>query len=157
MQKQKKNAYQQVELKNYVWALIWYQVRLSRMSYCFHMNHFVGTPPFFRIILWIFTFLGGGGVNCSRPASLSQLFSLLFSDHFLSPVTHNFLFLNKWKTEKNMKECVVRKCHSGSACKWPSYSARWVAMDTMQFYVIQTWLFLKTISFWPTEQFCIHE
>ena len=26
----------------------------------------------------------------------------------------------------------------GSACKWPSYSARWVAMETMQFYVIQT-------------------
>ena len=33
----------------------------------------------------------------------------------------------------------------GSACKWPSYSARWVAMDTMQFYVIQIGLFSGTI------------
>ena len=35
----------------------------------------------------------------------------------------------------------------GSTCKLPSYSAPWVAMDTMQFYVIQTGLFLETISF----------
>ena len=48
-----------------------------------------------------------------------------------------------------------------SACKWPSYSAWWVAMDTMQFYVIQIGLFSKTI--WilvfsgPIEQLHIHE
>ena len=35
----------------------------------------------------------------------------------------------------------------GSTCKLLSYSAPWVAMDTMQFYVIQTGLFLETISF----------
>ena len=33
----------------------------------------------------------------------------------------------------------------GSACKWPSYSAPWVALDTMQFYIIQTGLLLESI------------
>ena len=33
----------------------------------------------------------------------------------------------------------------GSASKRPSYSAGWVAMDTMQFYVIQIGLFSETI------------
>ena len=41
----------------------------------------------------------GGGVNCSRQASLSQLFSLLISDHFVPPITENLFFLNEWKKE----------------------------------------------------------
>ena len=63
------------------------------MSCCLNTNHFVVTPTFFRIILWIFTLWGGGG-NCYRQDSRSQLFSLLFSDHFVSLVTDNLLFLN---------------------------------------------------------------
>ena len=42
------------------------------MSCCLDTNHIVGTHTFFRIILWIFTLLGGGGVNCSRQDFLSQ-------------------------------------------------------------------------------------
>ena len=38
--------------KNYAWASIRYQ---GRMSCCLDTNHFVGTPTFFRIILCIFT------------------------------------------------------------------------------------------------------
>ena len=39
--------------------------------------------------------------NFSRQASLSQLFSLLFSDHFVPPITDtcNLLFLNEGKKE----------------------------------------------------------
>ena len=44
---------------------------------------------------------------------LTKLFLLsIFSDHFVSPVTDNLLFFNKWKREKSMKECVTRKCRS---------------------------------------------
>ena len=39
----------------------------------------------------------------------------------------------------------------GSACKWPSYSARWVAMDIMRFYVIQTGLFSETFRIFGIE------
>ena len=42
----------------------------------------------------------GVGVNCSKQASLSQFFSSQFSDHFVSRVTDNLLFLNEWKREK---------------------------------------------------------
>ena len=44
---------------------------VTRMSCCLDTNHFVGILTFFRIILWIFI-LWGGGINCSRQASLSQ-------------------------------------------------------------------------------------
>ena len=37
--------------------------------------------------------MGGVGVHCSSQDSLSQFF-LLFSDHFVSPVTDNLLILN---------------------------------------------------------------
>ena len=47
---------------------------------------------------------GGGNDNCSRKASLGQIFSLLFSDNFLSPVTDNLLYLNEWKSEKKIHE-----------------------------------------------------
>ena len=33
----------------------------SMTSWCLDTNHFAGTPPAFRIIIWIFTFLLGGG------------------------------------------------------------------------------------------------
>ena len=52
---------------------------------------------------------------------------------------------NPWK--KNVYACV----NLGSACKWPSYSAQWVAMDAMQFYVIQTGLFSETIRIFGFE------
>ena len=51
-----------------------------------------------------FHIIGGGDVNCSRKASLGQIFSLLFSDNFLSPVTDNLLYLNEWKSEKKIHE-----------------------------------------------------
>ena len=38
-----------------------------------------------------------------------------------------------------------------STCKWPSYSARWVAMDIMRFNVIQTGLFSETIRIFGIE------
>ena len=55
--------------------------RYLRMSCCLDTNHFVGTPTFFRIILCIFTLWGKG-----KFVVLAS-FSLLFSDHFVSPVT----------------------------------------------------------------------
>ena len=59
------------------------------MSCCLDMNHFVGTPTFVRIILWIFTLWGKGKLILS-------VFSLplLFSDYFVSPVTDILFFLN---------------------------------------------------------------
>ena len=51
------------------------------------MNHFEGTPTFFRILF--FHIMGGGEVKCSRQDTLSQFFSLLFSDHFDSLVSDN--------------------------------------------------------------------
>ena len=63
------------------------------MSCCLDTNHFVGTPTFLRLILWIFTLWG--------------------RDHFVSPVTDNLLFSNKWKREKNPRKSV----NLGSACK----------------------------------------
>ena len=40
-----------------------------------------------------------GGENFSRQACLSKFFSLLFSDHFVSPVTDKLL-LGRIKTKK---------------------------------------------------------
>ena len=51
--------------------------------------------------------------DCSRQASLSKFFSALFSDHFVSPVTDNLLFFNKWKrgkTRKNVWHASVAFC-----------------------------------------------
>ena len=64
------------------------------MGCCLDTNHFVGTPTFFRIILCIFTLWGKG--------KLFKLlvFSLLFSDHFVSPVADSLFSLNQWKREK---------------------------------------------------------
>ena len=70
--------------KNYVWASIQYH---GRMSCCFDTNHFVGTPTFFRIILCIFTLRGKGKL-------FKSVFSLLFSDNFVSPVTDSLFSLN---------------------------------------------------------------
>ena len=82
----------------------------SRMSWCLDTNHFIGTPPFFIIILWIFTLWEGGDFFW---ASLSEpVFSLLFSNLFVSPLTDNLLFLKKWKREKSKNECVACKCQS---------------------------------------------
>ena len=62
--------------------------------------------------------MGGGGVNCSRQASLSQFFSLLFSDHFVSPVTDNLLFLELVEERKNARKNVQQaSVNLGSACK----------------------------------------
>ena len=36
------------------------------MSCCLDTNNFVGTPTFFRNILWIFTLLGGGGGGAGK-------------------------------------------------------------------------------------------
>ena len=44
--------------------------------------------------------------------SLTHVFSLLFSDHFVSPVTDSLIFLNKWKREKINEKCVAHKCRS---------------------------------------------
>ena len=51
----------------------------------------------------------------SRQASLSKFFSLLFSDHFVSPVTNNLFSLNKWKRKNSTKEGAVHKYRS-SVC-----------------------------------------
>ena len=76
------------------------------MSCCLDTNNFVGTPTFFRIILCIFTLRWKGKLFLS-------VFSLLFSNHFVSPVTDSLFSLNKWKTEKkSMKVCAARKCQS---------------------------------------------
>ena len=56
------------------------------MSCCLDTNHFVGTPTFFRVILCIFTLWGKG--------KLSSQFSLLLSDHFVSPVADSVFSLN---------------------------------------------------------------
>ena len=68
------------------------------MSCCLDTNHFVVTPTFFRIILLIFTLCGEGQLFYARLPE--PCFSLLCSDHFVSPVTDSLLFLNKWKIEK---------------------------------------------------------
>ena len=60
------------------------------MSCCFDTYHFVGTPTFFWNHIVDFHIMG---VNISRKAFPSQ-FSLLFSDHFVTPVSDNMLFLN---------------------------------------------------------------
>ena len=50
---------------------------------------------------------------------------------------------------KNVRRASV---NLGPACKRPSYSARWVAVDTMQFDVIQTGLFSETIRIFGIER-----
>ena len=44
--------------------------------------------------------MGGGSIVLYITGLPGPFFSLLFSDHFVSPVTDSFLFLNKLKREK---------------------------------------------------------
>ena len=96
----------------------------------------------------------GGGVNCSRQASLSQFFSLLFSDHIVPPITDDLFFLIEWKKENiHDRICSTQMSISGLfANDWDVLLTQLqcprVAMDIMQFYAIQTGLFSETISFW---------
>ena len=109
-------------------------------------------PPSFRII-WIFTLWGGEGRNRFRQASLSH-FSLLFSDHFVFASNWQLAFLVLVE-EGQFPQKLVRHANidlgllsNEGDMFLTSYSARWVAMDMMQFYAIQTCLFLETISYW---------
>ena len=111
--------------------------------------------------------MGGGGVNYSRQGTLNQLFSWFYSDHYVTPVNDNMFSWISGRLKKHKRMCCMQESNSGlltndGICFWLSYSTWWVVMGTMQFYVIQTCLFSKTISFWyllvmVTEQVCIHE
>ena len=61
-------------------------------------------------------------------------FSLLFIDHFVSPVTDCLLFLNKWKREKiHDRMCGTQVSILGRLANDPATAARLVAIDIMQF------------------------
>ena len=71
--------------------------------------------------------------------SLSHVFSSLFSDHFVSPVTDNLLFLNQWKRENiHERMCGTQLLILGLLATNPATVPDGIAMDTMHFYVIQT-------------------
>ena len=65
------------------------------------------------------------------------MFSLLFSDHFVSRVTDSLLFMNSWKREKiHEKVCGTQVSISGMLANDPATVPD--GLPTMQFYVIQT-------------------
>ena len=81
------------------------------MSCCLDTNHFVGTPLFFRIILWIITLWG----DCSRQASLSQFFLCYLATILFFSSNCQLAF-----ELEDTNKCAARKCRS------------WVCLQTTQ-------------------------
>ena len=97
---------------------------------------------------------------------MSQFFSLLFSNHFVSQLTGNLLFLNWWTSEKIHKRmCGTQVLISGLLanegdmlltqlqCSVGCHGHHAILCNPNRF------IFRKTIFLTfsvPTEQFCIH-